>query len=519
LDPTKSADEIKVLLGDETLLFQGNVIGTPPPVSQNGNINNQMSSDGTITSGAANILLSFPLHLRLSYLGDTLYFSEGYPTTSDGQYLFGSLSIRRYRITTGEVDTYCGVDFSNNPFNESHYNLIGSVGGYLDTEITSALFKYPMSIAVVPTDTELDSKDDKNKNPNNEIVAFHVIYVADQSNGAIRKIYPTMDTASPTILPTTFYPPSLQPTSSPTLFVASTPSTSFYDDLTSYQQILLVTGSILLGFLICFCCLSCCCCVRSDSSDTFEQGDLENSKGSFFHTPKKQKNLQDYLTQGWNQVNRPFQNGSPQSLSDDGQNGLLDVSMNSSTSSHENEEWEEMVWNRTPNLNISKQYRVSESKWPPKFDSLMHSRSDSSHGSHGTHLNPPVWSTITPFATQKVSFDEMKEEESVQSTPRPHSPTLSEDGKRIKSGHETVTLNSNPSHPPSSLFTRLTQWWNPSSADHEIQLNDSPYMISTEGQPISGDDNRKTPKTMLRKWNSSKWDQVDETVVSLQFED
>lgn len=502
MDPTKSSSDIKVVLGDETLLFQGNVIGTPPPVTRNGNINDQMmNSGGTATSGPSNILLSFPLHLRLSYLGDTLYFSEGYPTTSDGQHLFGSLSIRRYRIATGEVDTYCGVDFSNNPFNESYFDLIGSVGGYLDAGVSSALFKYPMTIVVVPSDKELSWKFDKNNNQNDE-PTFHVIYVADHTNGAIRKIHPSMYTPSPTLSPTTLHPPSLQPTFSPTLIENFEPSVSFFDELESYQQILLVTGCILFGFLICFCCLS-CCFVGSDSADGLEQADLENSKTGLFYTPKKQKNIQDYVTPSWN-VNLPFRQGSYQQKlsSDDGRNGLLDVSMASTTSTEENEEWEDMVWHRTPNLNISKQYRVSESKWPAKLESLMYSKGEISRGHENTPN--PVWSTITPFAsTQKVSFDEVSKEESAGSSSDTLSDHTNEPG--------TAT------HLPISLFTRLTQWWIPSSAVNEIQLNDAPHMVGA--QRMSGDDIRKTPKTMLRKWNSSKWDQVDETVVSLQFDD
>jgi hypothetical protein len=494
-----------------------------------------MNPDGTITSGATNILLSFPLHLRLSYLGDTLYFSEGYPTTSDGQYLFGSLSIRRYRLTTGEVDTYCGVDFSSNPFNESHFNLIGSVGGYLDTEISASLFKYPMSIAVVPTDSELAFKNDKSKNPNHE-PSFHVIYVADQSNGAIRKIYPTMYSPSPTISPTTIHPPSLQPTSSPTLFVSvSSPFTSFYDRLNNSQQILFVTASILSGFLLCFCCLS-CIGVRYCGWDTFEdrseQGDLENSKGGFLHTPTQatKSTLRDYFFHGWSQVDH-LQNSSPnrkKATSDDGLNGLLDVSMNSSTSSHENEEWEDLVWNRTPNLNISKQYRVSESRWPPKLESLMHSRSESNRGSSHESVLNPVWSTLTPFASPAASVDE---NESIISTSRSHTPTRSDHNTHTNSNAVIDTdngaLNSNLPHPPPSLLTRLSRWWAPSpsgSGDHEIQLNDTPYTMTSERashQPVSGvgDSDRKTPKTLRRKWNSANWDQVDETVVSLQFDD
>jgi hypothetical protein len=518
MNPSESYDKIIVLLGDEKLTFQGNVIGTTPPITRNGNVNNQIThSDGTVTSGASNILLAFPLHLRLSYLGDVLYFSEAYPTTTDGQYLFGSLTIRRYKISTGEVDTYAGVDLTANPFNESYYHLIGSMGGNVDGPITSALFKYPMSIAVVPTDSELSGKENKNKGG-----VFHVIYIADHSNHAIKKIYPTMYTPSPTLSPTTIDPPSSTPTSSPTLIVsspsASTRLANSFQDLEQYQQILVIVSCCLfMTFCCCYCCLH---CLSASSSSSFSDlDDLESSNSKLCHSPSPtspSSSSSSSFIQRWNQIQNFFlfqsskrrkkseNERSPlpksQGNSDDGRDGLLDVSISSSTSSIENEEWEEVIWNRTPNLNISKQYRLSGAQWPPPPRSHPPPSSLDRSPSHGIQSDSAVpWSTVTPLAGEMSTSTDSAHSPLSPAAHTPEATQRSSFLSQLFTGWWTA-----PSSTSSSLSSHET------SSEHEIQLNDSPQDPAHSPAPA-------TPKTTIRKWNSSKWDQVDDSLVSFNF--
>jgi hypothetical protein len=526
MDPNESYEKIVVLLGDEKLTFQGTIIGTMPPLTRNGNVNNQLvNSDGTISTGASNILLAFPLHLRLSYLGDVLYFSEAYPTTTDGQYLFGSLTIRRYKLDTGEVDTYAGVDFTSNPSNESYYQLIGSMGGSIDGTITTAQFKYPMSISVMPTNSELVGKESKNNKNNEGEGGFHVLYVADQSNSVIRKIYPTMYTPSPTHSPTTLHPPSASPTTLPTLMKisSSTRLSNSFKDLPPYEQVLILSSTLIFGL---FCCCYCCFHFITHTTTTtemkvtnFDFDDLESSNSRLFHSPssinQQSSSLKEYFAERWHRLKHPFvQNHSHRlhptqhlskrqgvnvSTSDDGRNGLLDVSMSSTTSSIENEEWDEVIWNRTPNLNISKQYRLSGSKWPPSPPERS--------PSNGTQCESTVpWSTVTPIHGEMSTSRGTAVAADISSAAQPEPPG---------------SLSASPPQRTSSFLSRLTSWWTSSqpsqdsshSSEHEIQLNDS----SRQSPPKTS--HPETPRAAVRKWNSSKWDQVDDSMVAMQFDE
>lgn len=182
---------ISVLAGDDSVTYHGNTGGYSPPTSNNGNIYDTPSS----------VRLAFPVHVRLVGDTSTLLFAEAYPTTDFGDFLFGSLTIRRLDIESGNVDTYCGVDFSGT--NTSLYKTIGSAGGYNDGPIWSAEFAYPMTLTVLRANADNKAK--------SETTPFYSIVVADYSNNAVRFVAPFMDTAAPTPLPTYF-----QATPSPT---------------------------------------------------------------------------------------------------------------------------------------------------------------------------------------------------------------------------------------------------------------------------------------------------------------
>jgi hypothetical protein len=175
---------ISVLAGDESVTYNGNTGGYTPPASINGNI---LDSPSTVR-------LAFPVHLRLVGDSSTLLFSEAYPTTVYGDFLFGSLTVRRISIDSGDVDTYCGVDFSVG--NNSIYDSIGSPGGSSDGPTWSAEFAYPMSIAAKASTTDNKAK--------NEAVRFHSLIIADFSNNAVRYAAAHMNTPAPTPPPTYF---------------------------------------------------------------------------------------------------------------------------------------------------------------------------------------------------------------------------------------------------------------------------------------------------------------------------
>ena len=180
MDPTQSYLDITVLAGDASSTYPGGVVaGYPPPIAANGNVQDVPST----------VRLAFPLHLRLSSDSSTLFFSEAYPTTSDAMYLFGSLMVRRLVLATGEVDSYCGVDFSNLEFNTTWYEAVGSAGGYKDGEVSLAEFRYPMSIDVIAMD-------------NKQQGGFLPLVVVDHSNNAVRLVAAFMDTPAPSASPT-----------------------------------------------------------------------------------------------------------------------------------------------------------------------------------------------------------------------------------------------------------------------------------------------------------------------------
>lgn len=261
MDPGEPYTAISVLMGDEADPFMGNIAGSIPPAAQNGNIylfedsaeeKDEGASGSASGEGSAvvvensdqagrmlndhnfaiypnNVLLSFPMHLRLSQDAGVLYFSEAYPTTSDDRYFFGSLSIRRLVFASGEVDTYAGVDQSHD--NSTAYIHIGGEGGTGDGLVEEAEFVYPMSFCVVDSARGGQATaagmplaqgavgvrgDTGSRALGEEDVVFDTLIVADHSSHSVRRVFAFMDTAEPTSAPSMYVPPTPAPTPSPT---------------------------------------------------------------------------------------------------------------------------------------------------------------------------------------------------------------------------------------------------------------------------------------------------------------
>jgi hypothetical protein len=90
---------------------------------------------------------------------------------------------------------YAGVDFSRDL---QTYDYLGTEGGYVDGEVNEAQFTYPISLA-------LSSEED------NIGIASGVLYVADRSNNAVRRVGNLVTTPAPS----SSFAPTIRPTVSP----------------------------------------------------------------------------------------------------------------------------------------------------------------------------------------------------------------------------------------------------------------------------------------------------------------
>mmetsp|Transcript_21573 Transcript_21573/g.31371 ORF Transcript_21573/g.31371 Transcript_21573/m.31371 type:complete len:692 (+) Transcript_21573:209-2284(+) len=191
---SESDDYIHVsrVAGDEGATWLGDTSLQQPPVSING------------YAQSSSVKLAFPMHMQYDNTNQYLYWSECYPYA--GEFLLGSLAVRRLSLITGEVDFYAGVDFTKDT---KTYSYVGTEGGYVDGEVNVAEFRYPISIAL--------SREEDNLG-----VPSGVLYVADRENDAIRRISNVVGTASPsssftpTSTPSISLPPTHRPTAHPT---------------------------------------------------------------------------------------------------------------------------------------------------------------------------------------------------------------------------------------------------------------------------------------------------------------
>jgi hypothetical protein len=225
-----------------------------------------------------------------------LYFSEAYPTTSDDRYFFGSLTIRRLVFDTGEVDSYAGVDRSQD--NSSAYTLIGGEGGALDGLVEEAEFVYPMSFAVVDMSLGMNTQGGASSSLRagdgraQELggsgsgsgrrvlaeaeaeVAFDTLVVADHSSHSLRRVFAFMDTAAPSAAPSEFVPPTRAPTPSPTTLLSLTEEVAAYPTAVGW----LLCALVLLLAGVCVLCAS--CSMKQHRSLAEEGGSVELSSAS-----------------------------------------------------------------------------------------------------------------------------------------------------------------------------------------------------------------------------------------------
>lgn len=144
--------------------------------------------------------LAFPMHLRYHRSTNSLYWSEAYPYVGD--YLLGSLAIRKMTLSSGYVETVVGVDYSKDT---STYGYIGTTGGYADGSAISSAFRYPISISFSPDEEQLAIADRYN----------NAVRVAAADALSLVSSHPSLrPTLHPTHIPTLF--PSPRPTPYPT---------------------------------------------------------------------------------------------------------------------------------------------------------------------------------------------------------------------------------------------------------------------------------------------------------------
>ena len=224
---------------------------------------------------------------RLSADKKVLYFSEAYPTQSSDLTLFGSLSIRRLVFSSGEVDSYAGVDFSSD--NSSDYAIIGGEGGTTDGLVDEAEFVYPMSFAIVDPDVRnaasnggdisLGDKQGVNgivtsspRTLTSDDVAFDTLVVADHSSHSVRRVFAYMDTPAPSAGPTMYHPPTHAPSPSPTS-LNDEASHTLGGTLMVLSEIMLVA---FIGFVMCTSGI-CCVCHYQRKRQNLAAGEVELS--------------------------------------------------------------------------------------------------------------------------------------------------------------------------------------------------------------------------------------------------
>jgi hypothetical protein len=192
--------EITVLAGDSSLFYEGNGASLTTPYAL----------DGYGTSA----LLAFPSSLSYDVSSDALFFTEAFTEFSfpSVDSLVGSLSVRRYSLSSGELRSYAGEDFS-----EADAEYLVS-GGYRDGRGSTSQFRYPLTVTTGFT-----------------LLGAPVLYVTDFFNNAIRSVYrapvhsPTGEpSGQPTGIPIPSGKPSgepsVEPTHSPTVTPTATPS-------------------------------------------------------------------------------------------------------------------------------------------------------------------------------------------------------------------------------------------------------------------------------------------------------
>lgn len=190
-----SYQDVKKIVGSESEIWYGSTSNQYPPVAINGYVSQN------------NVRLSFPMHLVYDKWNDALYWCEAYPYAGD--YMLGSLTIRRLSLFHGKVDFYAGVDFSSNT---ETYSSVGTLGGSRDGEVNTAQFSYPISLTI--------SNDESNFGN----TASAVLYVSDRYNNAVRKISIQVLTPepsasfSPTSIPSVSLLPTRRPSRKPTTY-------------------------------------------------------------------------------------------------------------------------------------------------------------------------------------------------------------------------------------------------------------------------------------------------------------
>jgi hypothetical protein len=288
-----------------------------------------------------------------------LYFSEAYPTQSGDQTLFGSLSIRRLVFATGEVDSYAGVDHSQD--NSSGYVHIGGEGGTTDGGVETAEFVYPMSFAVVDVDAGgggslsadmIDSSLQESRRTQSagihmrggegsdrhtsgseesseesrglvnsgyvlaeeEVAAFDTLIIADHSSHSVRRVFAFMDTAAPSSLPTVYVPPT---TSAPTAVPGSSGDAAGGSSGVKIAGILLFSFS----FLCCGVCILWVFFVKKRKKHDRAAGDVEMSAS---HSSANLLTFASYNARKWFYRGREG-GGGPQYEEMDSSNASRDV--------------------------------------------------------------------------------------------------------------------------------------------------------------------------------------------------
>lgn len=85
--------DIVKLVGNEGLSWSGSTTTQFPPVATNG------------VAWQAEVTLAFPMHLQLNEPGSVLFWTECYPYA--GEFLLGSLAVRRMSLSSGERFVLC----------------------------------------------------------------------------------------------------------------------------------------------------------------------------------------------------------------------------------------------------------------------------------------------------------------------------------------------------------------------------------------------------------------------------
>jgi len=189
-----SSAEISVLVSDGVLYS----IPTSYPIPRNG-----LLSSSQVRGYS---LVTFPMNLYFDSNDNVLYWVEVYSHLAAGTAAgaLGGVALRRlqFDVNGGTVDYYAG---NVGTFKQ----IIGRSTGYADGLDANAIFSYPVSIAF------------KGRND-----LGPVIYVADYTNAAVRRVYTNFNSPTPTVMPTVSRVPTIRPTVSriPTSTPTAAPS-------------------------------------------------------------------------------------------------------------------------------------------------------------------------------------------------------------------------------------------------------------------------------------------------------